>query len=109
MVFLVSGKRFEWNTLIIWKEIILNNTKLNELIMKYSKIISNNNLRDDLSTLSTHYTLLELENNDQLIGDEDVFTKYVFHPKIIKNIENEIEIILKTINNLEKQRWFYEI
>lgn len=102
IVFLVTGKRFDGNALTIWKEIISNNKRLNNLIIKYSRIISNKELRDDLSRLSTHYTLLELANNNQLIGDEDVFRGHVFPKNIIKNIEDEIDKTLKTIDDLRK-------
>jgi len=102
LVFLLSGKRFKGNALTIWQEIILNNRKLNDLIIKYSTIINNKSLRDDLSKLSTHYTLLDLANNNDLKGDENLFREYVFPSKVIENIEVEIDKILKEIEDLRK-------
>jgi hypothetical protein len=102
LVFLFSGKKFDGNALAIWKEIILNNKKLNDLIIKYSTIINNKSLRDDLSNLSTHYTLLDLANNNNLTGNEDVLREYAFPSTVIENIEIEIDNILKIIEDLNK-------
>jgi len=102
LLFLLSGKRFDGNALAIWQEIILNNKKLNDLIIKYSTIINNKSLRDDLSNLSTHYTLLDLTNNNYLTGNVDVFREYVFPSTVIENIEIEIDKIAKIIEDLSK-------
>ena len=102
LVYLLSGKKFDGNALEIWKEIIANNIKLNELIIKYSTIINNKHLRDDLSNLSTHYTMLELANANFLIGNEDVLSDYTFPTKVIENIEIEIDKIVENIRDLSK-------
>lgn len=102
LVYLLNGKRFDGNALVIWKEIIVNNKKLNELIIKYSSIINNKALRDDLSKLSTHYTMLELANDNLLKGNADILSEYMFPSSVIENIENEIEKIEKNIEDLSK-------
>lgn len=102
LVYLLNNKQFEGNSLVLFNEIIENNKKLNELIIKYSSLISNKNLRDDLSKLSAHYTLLELAYNKKLNGNESEFEEYIFSENIVKNVESEIEKISQIITELSK-------
>ena len=102
LLFLLSGNRFEGNALIIFKEIMINNEKLNNLIIRFSSTVSNMLLRNDLSKLSTHYTLLELAYKNQILGNEDVFINYKFSSKVIENMEIEINKIQEQIKLLNK-------
>lgn len=102
ILFLLSGNKFEGNALIVFKEIMSNNEKLNNLIITFSSTVSNNTLRNDLSKLSTHYTLLELAYEKQISGNKDVFKNYMFPSRVIENMEIEINRIQEQIRILNK-------
>ncbi len=100
--YLLNDKQFEGNSLVLFNEIIENNKKLNELLIKYSCIINDKNLRDDLSKLSVHYTLLELAYYKKLNGNETEFKEYIFPENVVKNVESEIEKISQRMTELSK-------
>lgn len=102
LLFLLNGNKFEGNALIIFKEIMANNEKLNNLIISFSSTVSNMTLRNDLSKLSTHYTLLELAYKNKISGNQDVFKDYMFPSKVIENMEAEINKIQEQIRILKK-------
>lgn len=76
---------------------MINNEKLNNLNISFSSTVSNMTLRNDLSKLSTHYTLLELAYKNQILGNQDVFRNYMFPSKVIENMEIEINKIQEQI------------
>ena len=76
--------------------------KLNELIINYSNVVSNDQLREKLSKLSAHYTILELTYKGQLKGDNKVLSKYSFPSEVVDDLEKEVQRVKTKISKYNK-------
>ena len=65
-------------------------------------MVSNDELREKLSKLSAHYTILELAYKGQLNGDDNVLSKYSFPSKVVSDLESEVRKIKVKINKYIK-------
>ena len=95
--YLLSGKSFSGNGKVLFEQILKNDAALNELIVSHSNVVSNNQLREKLSKLSAHYTILELAYNGQLNGDSKILSGYSFPSQVVSDLEREVENIQKKI------------
>lgn len=77
----------------IFNEILVLDKQINDLILKYSKYISNKDLQMDLTNLSTHYSILFLANEGKLVEDVDILSEFVYPKDIVESIEKEIKIV----------------
>lgn len=91
ITYLLKGNEFKGNALTVFEEILNNDKELNNLILSNSKVISNSVLREKLSKLSNHYTVLELVYNNHLVGESDLFGTYSFPSKVIDDLEAEVK------------------
>lgn len=93
LIHLLQGKTLEGNSLYIFNEILVLDKQINDLILKYSKYISNKDLQMDLTNLSTHYSILFLANEGKLVEDVDILSEFVYPKDIVESIEKEIKIV----------------
>lgn len=98
--FLLEGNEFSGNAAIIFSQILENDKQLNELIINHSNVVSNAKLREELSELSAHYTILELAEKRSLKGDVETLSKYSYPTRIVESVENEIIRIETKISKL---------
>ena len=96
--YLLDGNTFSGNGMTLFKQILENDISINDLIINRSNVVSNNTLRANLSKLSAHYTILELAYNGHLKGDKKILSKYSFPSAVINDLEQEVELIQKKIN-----------
>lgn len=102
IAYLLRGKTFSGNGKVLFEQILKNDITLNELIINNSNVVSNNELRERLSKLSAHYTILELAYNGQLNGDSKVLSGYSFPSDVVHDLEQEVEIIRVKIQEYSK-------
>ncbi len=100
--YLLNGKAFSGNAKVLFEQILNNDITLNGLIINHSNVVSNNKLRESLSKLSAHYTILELAYNGQLNGDTKVLSGYSFPSDVLLDVELEVENIRAKIQEYSK-------
>ncbi len=74
----------------ILEEIMHNNDKINDLILSHSHVVDNN-LREELSKLSSHYTILKLVKEGRIKENSNRY-KDLHHSKEIDDILKKILI-----------------
>lgn len=102
LTYLLSGNSFVGNAKVLFEQILENDNKLNELIINYSNVVSNDQLQEKLSKLSAHYTILELTYKGQLKGDNKVLSKYSFPSEVVDDLEKEVQRVKTKISKYNK-------
>lgn len=93
LIVLINQYTFSDTDQRILDEIILNNRKINKLILEKGLYVEKQEVRDKLIQLSTHYTIIDLAYEKKITDHRDEYDEMVFPRDIHTCISTEISNI----------------
>jgi len=103
LIALLEGQSFDGNDKVLLEQILKVTDKMEEMILTKSGLIDDGELKPVLQRASTHFTLIHLAYEGQIIGQTERFEGHVFPKELAPKIESEIERLKKRLDELNTE------